>query len=392
MNNNEKTIFDFITKEEYETIREFSKNKETPFLIINLKKIDEKYQELKENMPYAKIYYAVKANPNIEILKLLADKGACFDIASIYELDLILSLGVTPDRLSYGNTIKKEKDIKYAYQKGIRLFVTDSRQDLKKISINAPGSRVFFRIIAEGGDSDWPLSRKFGATPDVIYHLVIESKSLGLNPYGISFHVGSQQRDISQWDQAISQVKYLFDSLKEEGIELKLINMGGGFPAHYLRPTQEITTYTKEITRRLKEDFKDNFPEIIIEPGRSLVADSGVIVTEIVLSSKKSMLNQYEWMYLDCGVYSGLTETINESIRYPIFPEKQETSENKKQVILAGPTCDSFDLMYIQNKYTFPIDIKDGDRLYILTTGAYTDNTSSVGFNGFPPLKAYVIK
>lgn len=387
-----KTIYNFITKEEFENIKNFSQNKQTPFLIINLKKIEEKYIELKENMPYAKIYYAMKANPHIEILKLLAEKGSNFDIASVYELDIVLSLGVSPEKISYGNTIKKEKDIKYAYEKGIRLFVTDSRQDLKKISINAPQSKVFFRIMAEGGDSDWPLSRKFGATPDVIYHLAIESKALGLIPYGISFHVGSQQRDISQWDQAISQVKYLFDSLKEEGIYLKLINMGGGFPAHYLRPTQEIKTYIQEITRRLKEDFKDNFPEIIIEPGRSLVGDAGTIITEIVLTSKKSMLNQYEWMYLDCGVYSGLLETINESIRYPIFPEKQEVSENKKQVILAGPTCDSFDLMYIEHKYTFSVDIKDGDRLYILTTGAYTDNTSSVGFNGFPPLKTYILE
>lgn len=388
----DKNIFDFITLDEYHKVKEFSKDKETPLLIINLNKIEQKYDELKTDMPFAKIYYAIKANPHIEILKLLSTKGSCFDIASIYELDRVLSIGVSPERISYGNTIKKEKDIKYAYQKGIRLFATDSIQDLKKISENAPGSKVFFRIISEGGDSDWPLSKKFGANPDVVYHLAIEAKKMNVIPYGLSFHVGSQQREISQWDQAISQCKYLFDSLKEEGIDLKLINMGGGFPAKYLRPTQDIGIYTKEITRRLKEDFKDDFPEIIIEPGRSLVGESGIIITEVVLSTKKSMLNQYEWIYLDCGVFTGLIETVGESIKYPIFPEKISNNSSTKQVILAGPTCDSFDIMYIDNKYNLPTDVKDKDRLYILSTGAYTSTYSAIEFNGFPPLKTFILK
>jgi len=387
-----RSILDYMTFDEFQKIIDFSKNKETPFLLINLDIVEKRYDELKTNLPFAKIYYAVKANPHIEILKLLKEKGSNFDVATVYELNKLLDLGVSPERISFGNTIKKEKDIKYAFNKGIRMFASDSTSDIRKIANNAPGSRVFFRILSEGGDADWPLSKKFGAHPDMVYHLIIEAKNLGLVPCGISFHVGSQQRDVGQWDSAISQCKYLFDSVKQEGIQLKLINLGGGFPAHYLQPTHELSVYTTEITRRLHEDFGDNLPEIIIEPGRSLVADAGVIVTEIVMISKKSVLNQHEWLYVDCGLFGGLIETINESIKYPIFVEHPNSGKERKEFIFAGPTCDSMDILYQDYKYSFPVDLKEGDRLYIFTTGAYTTTYSSIEFNGFPPLKAYILE
>ena len=387
-----RSILDYMTFDEFQNVKDFAKDKDTPFLIIDLRKIEAKYNELRKNLPYARVHYAVKANPHPEIIKLLADKGSSFDVATVFELDKLLGLGITPDKISFGNTIKKEKDIKYAFDKGIRLFASDSTSDVKKLALNAPGSRVFFRILSEGGDADWPLSKKFGAHPDMVYHLIIEAKNLGLVPYGISFHVGSQQRDVGQWDSAISQCKYLFDSAKSDGIQLKLINLGGGFPAHYLQPTHELEVYANEITRRLDEDFGDNLPEIIIEPGRSLVADAGVIVTEVVMISKKSVLNQHEWLYVDCGLFGGLIETIDESIKYPIFVENPSSVKERKEFILAGPTCDSMDILYQDYKYSFPVDLKEKDRLYIFTTGAYTTTYSSIEFNGFPPLKAYVWK
>ena len=150
------------------------------------------------------------------------------------ELDQLIKLGIEPDRISYGNTIKKERDIRYFYECGVRLFVTDSEQDLRKIAVHAPGSKVFFRLLTEGKGADWPLSRKFGSHPDMTYSLAILARDLGLEPYGLSFHVGSQQRDIGAWDDAISKCTYLFQSLKkDQNISLKMINMGGGFP----RPT-----------------------------------------------------------------------------------------------------------------------------------------------------------
>ena len=383
-------FLNFITKEEFDKIKKISENKKTPFLIIDKSKIEKKYDELKNNLPYAKIYYAVKANPEDEIVQLLDKKGSNFDVATIYEMDQLLRLGISTDRMSYGNTIKKEEDIAYAYKKGMRLFATDSESDLNKIARNAPGSRVFFRLLCDGSGADWPLSRKFGAYPDMIFRLALKAKKLNLIPYGLSFHVGSQQRDIGQWDNAIAQCKYLFDSLSDADIELKLINIGGGFPSNYLEPTQEIGIYAKEITRFLKEDFGDNLPEIIIEPGRSIVADSGVLVSEIIMISSKSATTNYEWVYTDVGKFGGLIETIDEAIKYPILTDNLNY-EKTKEIILAGPTCDSMDILYENYKYKLDKNLKEGDKLYFLTTGAYTASYSSIYFNGFPPLKVYII-
>lgn len=395
---NDRSIFKFLSPEEFEVVKEFARDKENPFLLINLSRVEKRYDELRENLPYAKIYYAVKSNPNDEVIKTLAAKGSNFDVATIYEMEQLLSLGVTPERMSYGNTIKKEKDIALAYSKGIRLFVTDSEGDLEKISRQAPGSRVFFRLLCENAGADWPLSRKFGAHSDVVYHLAIKAKELGLEPYGLSFHVGSQQRDVGQWDNAIAQCRYMFDSLAKKGIKLSMINMGGGLPSHYVQPTESVAEYAKEITRFLKEDFGEELPEIIIEPGRSIVGDCGIVVSEVVLVSQKASHNKFSWLYLDIGKFGGMIETIDECIKYPIFTESSavpgfnDKEENLREYIIAGPTCDSMDILYEKNKYKLDKDIKDGDKVYILTTGAYTASYSSVYFNGFPPLKVYTAK
>lgn len=379
-----------ISKKEFEKVKRFSKTKKTPFLIIDKQKIERNYEELQKHLPYAKIYYAVKANPENEVIKILDKKGSNFDIATIYEMEQLLELGIPANKMSYGNTIKKEEDIAYAYKKGIRIFATDSESDLNKIAENAPGSKVFFRLICDGSGADWPLSRKFGAYPDMIFRLALRSKKLNLIPYGLSFHVGSQQRDIGQWDNAISQCKYLFDSLSDADIDLKMINIGGGFPSDYLEPTQKLEIYAKEITRFLKEDFGKNLPEIIIEPGRSMVANAGILISEIIMISSKSTTTNYDWVYLDIGKFGGLIETIDEAIKYPILTDNINPKETR-EVILAGPTCDSMDVLYENYKYQLDKNIKEKDRIYFLTTGSYTASYSSIYFNGIPPLKTYII-
>lgn len=379
---------DYISREEFNKIKKFSRDKETPFLIVDLQKIERSYDELVEHMPFAKIHYAVKANPMDKVVLALKKKGSNFDVATVYELDQLIRLGVEPERISYGNTIKKEKDIAYAYENGVRLFVTDSENDLRKLARRAPGSRVFFRILTESDGADWPLSRKFGSHPDLIYKLILKAERLGLEPYGLSFHVGSQQRDIGQWDNAISKCKYLFEAVAEKGINLKMINLGGGFPAKYQAQAHDLETYAREIRRFLLEDFGEELPEILIEPGRSLVADAGIIVSEVVMIAKKARFNQYKWVYLDIGKFGGLIETLDECIKYPIYCDKKGCAE---EVILAGPTCDSMDILYEHHKYSFPHTMREGNRVYIFTTGAYTQSYCSICFNGFPPLKSYII-
>tara|TARA_R110001592_G_scaffold68273_1_gene209185 strand:- start:18648 stop:19811 length:1164 start_codon:yes stop_codon:yes gene_type:complete len=363
---------------------------ETPFLVVDLKTIDRAYDELVEGFPIAKIYYAVKANPSNEVLSLLKGKGANFDIASIYELDKVMALGVEPEQISFGNTIKKSKHIRAFYEKGVRLYATDSEADLRNIAKAAPGSKIYVRILTEGSTTaDWPLSRKFGCQTDMAMDLLVLARELGLDPYGISFHVGSQQRDIGAWDAAIAKVKVIFERLKEEdGITLKMINMGGGFPANYITKTNTLTTYAEEITRFLQEDFGDDLPEIILEPGRSLIANAGILVSEVVLVSRKSHTALERWIYTDVGKFSGLIETMDESIKFPIYTEKQGELED---VVIAGPTCDSADIMYESYKYGLPLNLAIGDRMYWLSTGAYTTSYSAIEFNGFPPLEAFYI-
>jgi ornithine decarboxylase len=382
---------DFIASERFERLKSFAAGKETPCLYLDLDVVRSKYQELRENLPYAKIYYPVRANPHDEVLSLLRDLGSRFDIASRYELDQLLRLGVSPERMSFGNTTKKIKDIAYCFEKGVRLFATDSLTDLNAISEAAPGARVFFRLLTDGLGADRPLSKKIGSQPDLARQLVKAAVRFGLEPYGISFHPGSQQRDIGQWSTALTTVGQLFRSIREEiHVELKMVDMGGGFPANYLEPADAIAQYGENIKRFLDNGFKDFWPEeIIIEPGRSLVADAGVVISEIVNIAKKSVHERYTWVYLDIGMFSGLIETLDESIKYPIY---FEGSGSALETIIAGPTCDSMDILYEKETYTMPESARIGDRAYIFAAGAYTQSRSSIYFNGFPPLDVRVLK
>ncbi|MDR2536041.1 MAG: type III PLP-dependent enzyme [Treponema sp.] len=385
---------DYISDTEWRRFMEFSEPLETPCVVVNLRTIKSNYLKLRNSFPYAQIYYAVKANPDKAVVSLLDELGANFDLASRYELDLVLSLGISPERVSYGNTIKKAKDVAYFYEKGVRMFVTDSKEDLKNIATYAPNSRIYVRILVENASSaDWPLSRKFGCHSDMAYDLLVLARASGLTPYGISFHVGSQQRDIGQWNDALAKTKYLFSSLEEEeNIRLTMINMGGGFPASYIQPSHDLSEYASEIYRYLTDDFGDEIPFIILEPGRSLVGNSGILATEVVLISRKNNTALNRWVYLDTGKFNGLIETMGESIKYPIVTSKDVPGGKEAEVIIAGPTCDSMDILYEDYKYRLPVDLKIGDKLYILSAGAYTASYASVGFNGFPPIKTYIME
>jgi ornithine decarboxylase len=383
-------VADYYDADTFNRIKAFAKDKATPFVVIDTGIIAKQYDDMVGNFPFAKVYYAVKANPAREILSLLRDKGSNFDIASIYELDMVTNIGVTTDRVSYGNTIKKRADVRTFFERGVRMYASDSEADLRMLAEEAPGSRVYVRILTEGTDTaDWPLSRKFGCQNEMAYDLLVLAKELGLVPWGISFHVGSQQRDIGAWDSAIGKVKGIFDRLRDEHqIELKMINLGGGFPANYIDKTNSLATYAEEIKHFLKEDFGDELPEIILEPGRSLISNAGVLVSEVVLVSKKSYTALERWVFTDVGKFSGLIETMDEAIKFPIYTEKQGELD---KCVIAGPTCDSADIMYEQYAYGLPVDLEPGDRMFWLTAGAYTTTYSAVCFNGFPPLKDYYL-
>ncbi|RKG31205.1 type III PLP-dependent enzyme [Acinetobacter tianfuensis] len=382
----------YYSSQQWQKIQDFAAHKPSPFLVVDLDRVAYKYQELQQSFPMAHIFYAVKANPSCEILRRLDQLGSCFDVASIYELDRVIECGISPARISFGNTIKKAADVKYAYAKGVRLFVTDAQADLEQIAQFAPQSRVFVRVLVESGTtSDWPLSRKFGCDSQMAIDLMVKAQRLGLQPYGVSFHVGSQQNDVKVWKTALHIVKQVFQTLDEQhGIQLQLINAGGGFPAQYLADIDSIQSYAEQIKEYLKAYFQQDIT-LFLEPGRSLVGDAGVIVSEIVLISNKSEQDDKRWIYTDVGVFNGLIETLGEMIKYPIYTPKMKHDTPNSNVILAGPTCDSTDIMYEKVPYPLPQNLQMGDRLYWLSTGAYTTSYASVEFNGYPPLKTFYL-
>jgi ornithine decarboxylase len=362
---------------------------ETPCLVMDLDMIAEAYEALRWHLPLARVFYAVKANPADEIIAMLARKGASFDVASRGEIELCLGRGVGPERLSFGNTIKKEKDVAFAYEAGLRLFAFDSAHELEKLARAAPGARVFCRILVPSDGAEWPLSRKFGCAPEMAADLLRRARDHGLDPYGVSFHVGSQQTDPGQWEHAVGTAARMFSLLAKADIGLRMVNIGGGFPAHYRAAVPETSDYAQAVMAAITRHFGNHLPEIIIEPGRSLVGDAGIIHSEVVLISQKGGGDDTRWVYLDVGKFNGLAETMDESIKYRILTPGR--GGDAGPVVLAGPTCDSADILYEKTEYRMPLGLAVGDKVEILSAGAYTASYASVGFNGFAPIRTYCI-
>jgi ornithine decarboxylase len=361
----------------------------SPCLVVDVDLVAHNFSDLAAAIPGARVFYAVKANPAREILARLAGLGSCFDTASLGEIDLCLSLGVGAERISYGNTIKKQRDIAAAFARGVRLFAFDSAAELDKLAESAPGASVYCRVLMDGAGAEWPLSRKFGCEPEMAEALLFQAASRGLDACGISFHVGSQQTDLAAFDRALALTAGMFERLAEKGVRLRLVNLGGGFPARYRTDVPSHEAYGKAILESVARRFAAPGPELIIEPGRGVVGDAGVIQAEVVLVAQKGGADERRWVYLDIGKFHGLAETMDEAIKYRLLTQRDggETSP----VVLAGPTCDSADVLYEAADYRLPLDLKAGDKVWILATGAYTTTYSAVAFNGFPPLASLCI-
>jgi len=356
-----------------------------PRLVVDLDVVRDNYNTFAKALPDTRVFYAVKANPAPEVLSLLASLGSCFDTASVQEIEMALAAGATADRISFGNTIKKERDVARAYALGIRLFAVDCEAEVEKIARVAPGSRVFCRILSDCVGAEWPLSRKFGCEPAMAVDVLEHAMKLGLEPYGVSFHVGSQQRNPHAWDRALASAAGVFRECGDRGMNLSMVNLGGGFPTKYLKSVPTVKSYGNAIFKALRKHFGNRIPETIIEPGRGMVGNAGMIEAEVVLVSKKSAEDDVRWVYLDIGKFGGLAETMDESIRYAIKTPRD--GAELAPCVLAGPTCDSADVLYEKEPYMLPVSLEIGDKVLIEGTGAYTSTYSAVAFNGLPPLK-----
>ena len=361
----------------------------TPCLVVDIDRLESNFRRLGAALPLARIYYAVKANPARPVLERLVRLGSSFDAASFEEIEACLQAGAEPARLSYGNTIKKASAIASAHAAGVTMFAFDSEEELDKLARHAPGARVYCRILVENAGADWPLSRKFGTSIEAARELMLRAGTLGLDPFGLSFHVGSQQTDTAAYEAAIGRVAMLFTDLRDAGVDLRMVNLGGGFPTRYRDEVPEIDAFADAIMGAMTAHFGNALPDMVIEPGRYIVGDAGVVSAEVVLVSRRDRSSPLRWVYLDIGRFGGLAETEGEAIKYRIATPHDDGAFGP--VAIAGPTCDGADILYERSNYRLPLALASGDRVELLATGAYVSSYASQRFNGFAPLTEYYI-
>jgi ornithine decarboxylase len=323
-------------------------------------------------LPRVRPHYAVKANPDRRVLKVLVQEGAGFEIASTAELDLLLSLGVPAAEVFFSNPMKSRESIAYAASKGVEWYVTDSVDELRRIHSVKPEAKQYLRIATPNIGSDWPLSGKFGAGAADAREIVATAAKLGIDLAGVTFHVGSQCRNPENWRVALEKARALFDVMLKAGLKPRLLNIGGGYPVRHVRPIPSIEVIGEVVNEGLKA-FPDDV-RVIAEPGRYLVSDAGYFVCRVLGTATRA---GKRWMHWDAGLFGGVIES-SEGLKYRI-----RTDRSGPDVVwtVGGPTCDSVDI--VMRDEPLPSDLQEGDFVYIRNAGAYTTAYASQ-FNGFP--------
>ncbi|MFE3443400.1 type III PLP-dependent enzyme [Nocardia sp. NPDC059180] len=363
---------------------------ESPYLLVDPERVRENYHALDAALTRAgkraRIRFAVKASPVAEIVRILDDEGAQFDVASVGEIEMCLGLGVEPGRLYYGNPIKKAAEIARAHALGVRRFAFDTEDDLLRIAEHAPGAEVECRFLSAAPQSQTPFGTKFGCSPVEALRLLVRARDLGLIVAGPYFHVGSQQLDPRAWRIGIEQAARIVQALSDKDIAVSSVNIGGGLPVSYVDRAPGVDEIAAVAIGAAMNLLPAN-TELVVEPGRALVATAGVVHAEVV--GVRIAPDGRRWIYLDIGRYNGMAETENEYIAYRFVTERD--GDPVDEAVVAGPTCDGDDVLYQRTRVLLPTTLRAGDRVQILDTGAYTASYSSVSFNGFPPLTVHVV-
>lgn len=346
-------------------------------LLYDLDEVENCYRNFIESDSEVDVHYAVKCAPNPRVMARLVKAGSGFDVASPAELDLALAAGAAPEKCIYSNTVKFPADIRYAYSKGVRAFLADSEHEVKLHAENAPGSKLYVRLLVDNQEAAHPLGEKFGTTPEKMKELLRLGKKLGLQPHGTHFHVGTQCYSAKAWETPTRQAAMVFRDLKKEGIDLELFDIGGGFPVQYLgRKVPTNAEILKLVRSVLKEELPGHSFTLAAEPGRGLVGSAALMTTQVMLRASRP---DAEWLHLDVGVYHGLSDAPD-GIRYAINAIDRKGAP--VPFTLCGPTCDSADT--ISKGQELPGDVTNGDRLILHKAGAYAECLFS-HFNGIQP-------
>ena len=359
---------------DFAVVRKAAKRKHhrTPFLLLDPDVIREKLQRFRAAMPKVYLYYAVKANSHPAVLGLMKQERVGFEVASMAELDALLGLGVPAREIHYNNPIKPRDYLEHAAQAGVRWYIVDGVDELRKIISVQRDAKLCLRIETQNVGSDWPLTGKFGAALTETSDIIDGALELQADLAGVAFHVGSQCRNLENWRIGIENAKLVFAMMRKRGLEPRLLNIGGGYPVRHLKPIPSI----ERIGATVSAAVADLNPHIRVmaEPGRFLVSDCAWLVSRVIGTA---MRHGTRWVYLDTGIYHGLMESI-EGLEYEMRTEREGV---EIPCTVAGPTCDSVDV--IARDKMLPQDLCDGDYVYFPNAGAYTLGYSTQ-FNGFP--------
>ncbi len=364
-------------------IRRTLKKHKSPVMIVRKTVLKKQYSLFQKRLSQVKIFYAIKANPHPDIIKTFAKLGSNFDVASANEMNNVLDLGVSPDRIIFANPIKSAEDLILARKRKVELMVFDNEPELYKIARYCPGATVLLRIKVPNIGSVVELSLKFGADPEQAVFLLKKARQLGLKPSGICFHVGSQCTNAENYIQAINATAEIFRQSESEGLHLTTLDIGGGFPIrHFDRDAhpdfENIARFIKSAVRGL---FSSKI-QVIAEPGRFLVGPAGILVTQVIGRTFRNNKNYY---YLNDGIYADFSGIVFDHCRYEF---KTLRRGQKFLSTLAGPTCDSFDTISASEELP---ELEVGGVVYVKNVGAYSCASAVSNFNGFQPAKVVVV-
>lgn len=376
----------------------------TPLLVIDHDIIRKKYFEFKRKFPRVQVYYAVKANSELEIIKTLYKLGSSFDVASLPEFNLILNLvkNLEPKNLQnfiwnniiYANTVKK-KDSLHVLNLYKPLLTYDSLEEMEKIKIHCPDAGLLLRIKVSDEGSIVKFSNKFGVDPKLAADLIEKTIKNGLGVEGVSFHAGSQCNNPENFVKALKSVADIFREVEKRGYtigetvtsghHMKIVDIGGGFPVRYNGDEQSFEELADIVNKELDRLFPKDCVSIVAEPGRFLVANAGTAISSVILAKHSTDLPCY---HIDDGVYHTFS-----AIMYDHFePDLKSVKGGKKnECKVFGPTCDGLDELsensYIHgSKNAFLAKLSEGDLIYQKNIGAYS-NASATHFNGYSPAK-----
>lgn len=363
--------------EDIQRLVEAAQQPETPFLILDGDRLQDNARRFRAAFPDGQVCFAVKANNDPTVLEIFHEEGIHFDVASWGEISQLAGMGVPADHMVFSAPTKIPRDIQRAHAYGVRRFSFDTRIELEKLAKLAPGAQVIARVAVDNNGSHWPLERKFGIEPGQEVDHFIYARTLGLEPYGLTFHVGSQNSDPQAWVRALERLSLIWNELEAKGIQLKVIDTGGGFPVRFNDPVPEVEEIAAAILPAMQRLFGGK-AKLLVEPGRGLVGNAGIMAASVI---NRATRGEREWVYLDVGAFQGLIEMHDMyGFHYPVISDRN--SEPLKPFVLSGPTCDSADV--IHHQAMLPAGITLGDRVYILTAGAYSNSMERYNGIDFP--------